>query len=106
MKLFLTHLYLITALALPALLTSACASNDRDTPAYVDDQTLAAKVKSDLLRDPVVNGATIEVSTFRREVRLSGYVDTEQEKERARQIAASVPGISGVQNDIVVQTGR
>ena len=72
----------------------------------MDDKSLTARVKSELGRDPVAKATDINVTTFNREVQLSGFVATEEEKRRAGQIAASVPGVVSVHNNLLVRTGR
>ena len=72
----------------------------------MDDKSLTARVKSELARDPVAKATDINVTTFNREVQLSGFVATEEEKRRAGQIAASVPGVVSVHNNLLVRTGR
>ena len=90
-----------------ASLSTGCATRHYDTTgAYVDDKKLTARVKSDLARDPVAKASTINVTTYNREVQLSGFVATEQEKVRAAQIAATVPGVVTVHNNLIVRTGR
>lgn len=92
---------------LPVWFTTGCATHHRTSPeSYVDDNTLSAKIKSDLLRDPNIQGTAITVTAYQRQVQLTGYVATPQEKERAGLIAASTPGVAAVRNDLVVQTGR
>jgi len=102
-----TYWVLLFCLAvLPLGLTAGCESRQKESRRFIDDQTISARVKSDLLRDPVVPGSNIYVSTYQREVQLSGFVATPGEKTRAGRIAASVPGVKDVHNDILVRTGR
>ena len=90
-----------------AMFSSGCAARHYDsTGPYVNDKTLTARVKSELARDPVTNAMDINVTTFNREVQLSGFVGTEEEKRRAAQITASVPGVVTVHNNLIVRTGR
>ncbi len=96
----------LTALAACFLSTGCAHRQYQSTTAYVDDKTLTAQVKSNLLRDPAIQAMNVNVSTWQRRVDLTGYVRTEQEKARAGQIAASVPGVAGVHNQLLVQTGR
>ena len=90
-----------------ATFSSGCAARHYDTTeAYVDDKAMTAKVKSQLARDPIAKATEINVTTFNREVQLSGFVGTQDEKTRAAQIAASVPGVVTVHNNLIVRTGR
>jgi osmotically-inducible protein OsmY len=100
---------LLTLTAAPsvALLSTGCAGRHYNTTsAYVDDKGLSARVKTQLARDPIARATDINVTTFNREVQLSGFVATEEEKTRAAQIAASVPGVVSVHNNLIVRTGR
>lgn len=50
-------------------------------------------------------GEAINVETFRGTVRLSGFTDTEAEKQCAGQVASTVVGVRAVRNDIRVKEG-
>jgi hyperosmotically inducible periplasmic protein len=88
-----------------ATLAAGCAHQQKSKD-YVDDQTTSARIKSDLLRDTVINGQEIYVSTYQGRVELTGYVANQQQKQRAETIAASEPGVLAVHNDLIVRTGR
>ncbi len=108
MKKNISYAILVAALtALPLSLTTGCAHHPHQrSQAYVSDQTTTARIKSDLLRDRYVNGENIFVSTYKGRVELTGFVGTQQQKDRATQIAANQPGVTAVHNDLIVQTGR
>lgn len=92
--------------ALPLSFTTGCSNHFHQSQAFVDDQATTARIKSDLLRDRAVNGQDIYVSTYQGRVELTGYVASQQEKDRAGLIASSEPGVTRVHNDLVVRTGR
>jgi len=108
MKKNISYALLITALAvLPLGFTTGCARHHyHSSRVYVNDKTVSARIKSDLLRDRIVHGEDVDVTTYNGEVQLSGFVRTQEEKNRAAQIAASVPGVAAVRNDLIVRTGR
>ena len=85
--------------------TAGCASTPtrESTGEYVDDSTITAKVKAALVKDPIVKALDVKVETFKGAVQLSGFVNTEAEKMQAGSLAASVSGVTGVKNDIVVK---
>jgi hyperosmotically inducible protein len=90
-----------------ATLSSGCAARHYSSAgAYADDKTITARVKTALTRDPIAKAIDINVTTYNREVQLSGFVGSEQEKVRAAQVAASVSGVAAVHNDLLVRTGR
>jgi hyperosmotically inducible protein len=62
----------------------------------VDDSAITAKVKSSLLADSVVSASTIDVDTTNGAVSLNGIVKTEQERQRAIQLAQSTQGVRTV----------
>lgn len=82
-----------------------CAGGDtkESTGQYIDDSAITAKVKSKLLTDDEVSGLAVEVETYKGVVQLTGFVDTEDEKRRAEDLAEDVPGVVNVQNDIQVK---
>ncbi len=106
MKKTMALMLLLGVTILPLTFTTACATHHRTVSTYVDDQTLSATIKSNLLRDPLVRGSDINVTTYNREVQLSGFVASQDQKNRAGQIAASTPDVRAVHNDVLVRTGR
>jgi osmotically-inducible protein OsmY len=104
-----TSIKLIALLALGAggvlSLPTGCAgtATQQSTGEYVDDAAVTAKVKTELIRDPVTKARQIDVTTFKGNVQLSGFVDTQQEKARAAQVAAGVSGVTNVTNNITVK---
>jgi hyperosmotically inducible protein len=63
-------------------------------------------VKSALFADPQVSGFAVNVDTYDRVVQLSGFVDTQAQKDRADQLARGTEGVRAVKNNLVVKTGR
>jgi len=93
-------------IAAPLVLTSGCAgtATRQSTGEFVDDSALTAKVKTELIKDPVVKARQVEVETFKGTVQLSGFVDTEEQKSRAAEIARGITGVNEVKNNISVKT--
>ena len=89
---------------LAAALFAGCASSEvsRSTGEYIDDQTINARVKTALLRDETVSGYEVSTTTFDGVVQLSGFVETEDERQRAEQLAMGVDGVLTVINNISV----
>lgn len=66
-------------------------------------------VKRALDQDRVLKYPDIKVSVFNRNAQLSGFVNTEEQRQRAAEIAAGVKGVSQVINEIMIKplpTGR
>lgn len=106
--------HLIKSWALAACLTSTtvvtlalvgCAGDryERSTGEYIDDKTIATKVKSDLFADKSVSGFAVKVESYKGVVQLSGFVDTAAQKNRAGEIARGVKGVKEVKNNIIVK---
>lgn len=70
---------------------------------YLDDSTVTAKVKAELLKDSGIKGLAIKVETYRGQVILSGFVDTEMQARRAVEIASGIRGVLAVKNSLVVK---
>ena|SRR5579859_1454502 len=103
--------YVIVAAALtltPAILTTGCAvTHGRETAReYARDKEITTRIKTSLYTDPLVKGSEVKVQSLRGVVELSGFVENQQARERAGQIAASTPGVAQVYNNLLVPTGR
>lgn len=95
---------LLATLAVAASLVACEAISGKETAGqYVDDATITARVKSALAADPVVKAREVSVETFKSEVQLSGFVRTPDEAAKAAQIAARVPGVRAVRNNLAVR---
>jgi hyperosmotically inducible protein len=84
----------------------ACTSSTRTsetTGEYVDDATITTKVKTAVLAEPGLKSLQIGVETYKDVVQLSGFVDTEQAKAKAGDVAAKVPGVVSVRNNLIVK---
>lgn len=86
-------------------LTAAAAAGAADVGGetagqYLDDATITTKVKSAFVRDPVINALGVKVETYRGTVQLAGFASSQDEIQRAEQLARSVPGVTDVKNDI------
>ena len=106
MKKIIGGLSLIACLGLGAtILGTGCAGDryHRSTGNYIDDKTVEAKVKSELLGDPDVKGLAVNVEVNNGRVQLSGFVDTLAQKNRAGELARNVQGVKYVKNDLVVK---
>jgi osmotically-inducible protein OsmY len=91
----------VTAAALGA--GCSVTSGQSTTGEYVDDATITTRVKARFAEDKTVAATRIQVETLKGVVQLSGFAVSEAEKQRAAQIAASVPGVKQVQNAVVVR---
>jgi hyperosmotically inducible protein len=93
--------YGLAVLCLSALLAACGGSPSKEsTGEYIDDSVITTKVKSAFVQDKVVDAVDVKVDTFKGNVQLSGFADSQSEIERAAQIAAKVPGVKSVRNDL------
>ena len=67
---------------------------------FVDDAAVTTKVKAEILREPSLKAAEINVETFKGVVQLSGFVATPAEVGTAADVARKVPGVKEVRNDV------
>ncbi|MGZ8216221.1 BON domain-containing protein [Methylomagnum sp.] len=68
----------------------------------IDDSVITTKVKAAYVQDPLVGALDIHVETVQGTVRLSGFVRSEAERERAATLAQAVEGVKDVKNGIQV----
>ncbi len=99
------------ALVLAALLGSAlvaCTSVPmQQAPAEViDDGVVTAKVKAALIEDPVTKAHQINVETFKGTVQLSGFVESDETRSRALELARDIDGVRNVKDALEVRDTR
>jgi hyperosmotically inducible protein len=85
------------------LVLGGCANPGEKTGAYVDDSWITSKVKSEMIASKDVSARNIGVNTSQGIVTLTGTAATSQESMKAADIANSVKGVRGVQNEIRIQ---
>ena len=93
-------LVVIGLLAAPVALT-ACSGETAGE--YVDDSVISNTVRAKLIDDPDLNIFQVDVTTLRGEVQISGFVESQADKDRATQVARSVDGVRQVHNNLVIQ---
>lgn len=79
------------------------AESDRTAGRTLDDKTITSAVEHDLKREPVYKFSDVDVKTFDGVVQLSGFVDTQQQKDRAGDIAQHEYGVTQVVNNITLK---
>lgn len=70
---------------------------------FVDDSAITAKVKAAMASDAQVSARQVQVETYGGTVQLSGFVDTQEQRTRAEEVARSVAGVRNVQNQLTVK---
>jgi hyperosmotically inducible protein len=69
----------------------------------VDDATITAAVKSELVADRTANLTRVDVDTSNGTVYLNGTVESAEQKARAEQLAWQATGVKNVVNNLQVQ---
>jgi len=96
---------MIGALVAAGAAGAGCTSThtQESTGEYVDSSVITAKVKAALVEEPTLSVFEIGVETYKNTVQLSGFVDSEAQKERAAVVAYNVEGVRKVENNLVVK---
>lgn len=83
----------------------ACTSTPTQQSAgeAIDDGVVTAKVKAALTEDPVTKAHQINVETFKGTVQLSGFVEDDEARNRALQLARDVAGVKRVKDAMEVR---
>lgn len=71
----------------------------------IDDAAITAAVSARLAGDSELSALKINVDTQAGKVTLSGPAPTEAARARAAELATSVKGVVGIQNNLVVEAG-
>lgn len=81
----------------------ASTSHSESSGQYIDNSALTLKIKTKLLADKSIKSFPITVNSYKNTVQLSGFVNTQYQKEKAAAIAYSVKGVNSVQNDLIIK---
>ncbi len=87
-----------------AVMLAACLwiSAGSTALAQSNDGNLQAAVSGALSHDALLKNQPVTATTANGVVTLSGTVETEQQRQEAETVAANVPGVGGIQNNITV----
>jgi len=82
--------------------------NDQGTTVgtTIDDSAITAKVKAALIGNPTTKARQIKVTTSHGVVELSGFVDSNEERDTAAQVAGAVQGVKGVDNELQLKPAQ
>ncbi|RKT44563.1 hyperosmotically inducible protein [Thiocapsa rosea] len=84
----------------------AAAAKAEEAGAYIDDAAITAKIKADVLADPMLKVFQISVTTTNGVVTLSGEVDSQASIDRSQAIASGVENVESVRNELVVKAAE
>lgn len=93
------------AMAGITVVTAGCsvARQQQTVGSYVDDAGITTAVKAKMAEDKSVAATSISVETLNGTVQLSGFAKSQQEKDRAAEIARTTKHVRDVRNNIVVR---
>lgn len=102
MKIKITNLCLALCFGLSLASMTGCAGDryKRSSGEYMDDKTVALRVKEALGDNRQYKFNDVNVAAYRGTVQLSGFVNSGEQKRRAGQIAERVNGVKNVENSI------
>jgi len=69
----------------------------------IDDSVITSRVKSALLAESDIKSFDFKVETRKGEVQLSGFVDNQDQVDRASSVARAVSGVKAVQNNVLLK---
>ena len=99
------HLFktLVAALAMVAIAACSLPAGRESAGEIIDDSVITTKVKSGLFNEGGFNSLEVSVETYEGNVLLSGFVNSQEDALKAEQIAASVEGVTDVDNELRVK---
>lgn len=108
MKKTIAYLTITAALAFaPVAFTGCSIMQGRESAGqYTNDKKIAATIKASLYKDSIVKGTQVDVNVFNGVAQLSGFVDSQEAKDRAGEIAQNTKGVTQVYNNLILPTGR
>jgi osmotically-inducible protein OsmY len=94
-------------LGLVLALLGACSPGPhrQGTGEYLDDALISSRVKAAFAADPEVKATEVKVDTYKGTVQLSGFVETDEARTRALQLARDVEGVKKVKDAMEVRHG-
>ena len=95
--------FLVVLMMIAAFMACASTPTTSGTGEYVDDSVITTKVKSAFLAAEDLKSFDISVETFKGTVQLSGFVKSQQQVDKADQIARGVTGVKSVKNNLIVK---
>jgi len=81
----------------------AAAKSGKSAGEMVDDSILVTRVKTELLKSPLVRGLNIDVDVDLGIVSLNGVATDQREIEEAIRLSRAVQGVRQVRNNLVLR---
>ena len=88
------------AILVASLLGCASTNTQEGTGEYFDNTVITTKVKAAIFDEPTLKSSEINVETFKGVVQLSGFVNSQDDIDKAVEITRQVKGVKSVKNDM------
>ncbi len=95
--------FLVCIALVAASLGCASTPTRESSGQYIDDSVITTRVKAAILGDSSLKVFQISVETYKGVVQISGFVDSAQAVKKAGEVAAGVPGVKSVKNNLVAK---
>jgi osmotically-inducible protein OsmY len=95
--------FILSTLVLAPLITYSSGAISENAAAYTDDAVITTEVKAALLHTAGLKSTEITVETYKGIVKLSGFIDSKSEIEKAVDVTRHVKGVKSVENDLSVK---
>jgi BON domain len=96
----------LCALVACVLVSGTTTLAQRSLGEVIDDTLITGKIKASFAADPQVSALAIDVDTANGVVTLTGVVDSENERQRAIQLAQGIEGVQRVEaNNLRLRAG-
>jgi osmotically-inducible protein OsmY len=95
--------FLVVLMMIAAFVACASTPKQSSTGEVVDDSVITTKIKTELANDEFLKSFQISVETRKGIVELSGFVDSQNAKDKAGKIAHGVGGVKSVKNALIVK---
>lgn len=95
-----TKSLLLTLILVAGLAGCATGPEKQSAGDYIRDSAITTRIKAAFLGDPDIHAMDIKVETTDGKVQLTGHAGSQQEIDRAVEIATSISGVQGVANRI------
>ena len=102
-KSYIVIRFLVILMMIAAFVACASTPQKSSTGEVVDDSVITTKIKTQLASDDFLKSFQISVESRKGIVQLSGFVDSQNAKDKAGQIARGVDGVKSIRNYLVVK---
>jgi len=101
-----TVLLALSSVVVISMTGCAATRTTQSAGEYVDDAAITTSVKAALLTEDDVKSVDINVETFRGDVQLSGFVNSNEQIEKAIAVAKRQNGVKSVKNAMRIKTAN